>query len=199
MALPILIASSWSFHHGAVRRVSRRHLGDRVAETLTVLQEGLGVRRRAGVPAARIARIGAAYRRVAKGAGERVARVRRSVNIRGSSRFLPPAQAAALIVVLLAAASMAQERGEISIGTITSVRALTRSSCSIRSAGSRSGSVSFGKARLAPEGSSGCSRCRARRRRAAWRAVELPREAVLVRCADVTFGYSDGPSCRARI
>ena len=43
VALPILIASSWSFHHGAGR--AYHAIRDRVAETLTVLQEGLaGVR-----------------------------------------------------------------------------------------------------------------------------------------------------------
>src|SRR5439155_10293221 len=41
--LPILVASSWSFHHGAGR--AYHAIRDRVAETLTALQEGLaGVR-----------------------------------------------------------------------------------------------------------------------------------------------------------
>src|SRR3954451_15167406 len=43
VALPILVPSSWSFHHGAGR--AYHAIRDRVAETLTVLQEGLaGVR-----------------------------------------------------------------------------------------------------------------------------------------------------------
>src|SRR3954466_4437567 len=43
IALPVLIASSWAFHHGAGR--AYHAIRDRVAETLTTLQEGLsGVR-----------------------------------------------------------------------------------------------------------------------------------------------------------
>jgi ATP-binding cassette subfamily B protein len=43
VALPVLIASSWAFHHGAGR--AYHAIRDRVAETLTTLQEGLsGVR-----------------------------------------------------------------------------------------------------------------------------------------------------------
>ena len=89
---------------------------DRVAETLTVLQEGL-----AGV------RVVQAFRRedrTHRAHTSRVARRRCSawrsasfVNIRLFA-FLPLAQSAALIVVLLAAASM-YRNGEISIGTIT--------------------------------------------------------------------------------
>ena len=113
VALPILIASSWSFHHGAGR--AYHAIRDRVAETLTVLQEGL-----AGV------RVVQAFRREAKTLDRyrprsqaQVSAWRRAsfVNIRLFA-FLPLAQAAALIVVLLAAASM-YRAGEISIGTIT--------------------------------------------------------------------------------
>ena len=113
VALPILIASSWSFHHGAGR--AYHAIRDRVAETFTVLQEGL-----AGV------RVVQAFRREAKTLDRyrprsqaQVSAWRRAsfVNIRLFA-FLPLAQAAALIVVLLAAASM-YRRGEISIGTIT--------------------------------------------------------------------------------
>jgi ATP-binding cassette, subfamily B, bacterial len=113
VALPILIASSWSFHHGAGR--AYHAIRDRVAETLTVLQEGL-----AGV------RVVQAFRREGKTLDRyrprsqaQVSAWRRAsfVNIRLFA-FLPLAQSAALIVVLLAAASM-YERGEISIGTIT--------------------------------------------------------------------------------
>ena len=113
VALPILIASSWSFHHGAGR--AYHTIRDRVADTLTALQEGL-----AGV------RVVQAFRRE-EGTLDRykprsqaqVKAWRRAsfVNIRLFA-FLPLAQALALIVVLLAAASM-YRHGTISIGTIT--------------------------------------------------------------------------------
>ena len=113
VALPILIASSWSFHHGAGR--AYRTIRDRVAETLTVLQEGL-----AGV------RVVQAFRREARTLDRyaprsqaQVSAWRRAsfVNIRLFA-FLPLAQSAALIVVLLTAATM-YTHNEISIGTIT--------------------------------------------------------------------------------
>jgi ATP-binding cassette subfamily B protein len=113
VALPILIASSWSFHHGAGR--AYHAIRDRVADTLTVLQEGL-----AGV------RVVQAFRREERTMDRyrprsqaQVSAWRRAsfVNIRLFA-FLPLAQASALIVVLLAAASM-YRHGTISIGTIT--------------------------------------------------------------------------------
>ena len=113
VALPILVVSSWSFHHGAGR--AYHAIRDRVADTLTVLQEGL-----AGV------RVVQAFRREAKTLDRyrprsqaQVHAWRRAsfVNIRLFA-FLPLAQASALIVVLLAAASMYRQ-GEITIGTIT--------------------------------------------------------------------------------
>jgi len=113
VALPILIASSWSFHHGAGR--AYHAIRDRVAETLTALQEGL-----AGV------RVVQAFRREKRTLEQyeprsqaQVSAWRRAsfVNIRLFA-FLPLAQASALIVVLLTAASM-YRNGEISIGTIT--------------------------------------------------------------------------------
>jgi ATP-binding cassette subfamily B protein len=113
VALPILVASSWSFHHGAGR--AYHAIRDRVAETLTVLQEGL-----AGV------RVVQAFRREQRTLDRyqprsqaQVSAWRRAsfVNIRLFA-FLPLAQALALIVVLLAAASM-YRNGNISIGTIT--------------------------------------------------------------------------------
>jgi ATP-binding cassette subfamily B protein len=113
VALPILIASSWSFHHGAGR--AYHAIRDRVADTLTALQEGL-----AGV------RVVQAFRREERTLDRyrprsqaQVSAWRRAsfVNIRLFA-FLPLAQAAALIVVLLVAASMYRE-GAISIGTIT--------------------------------------------------------------------------------
>jgi ATP-binding cassette, subfamily B, bacterial len=113
VALPILIASSWSFHHGAGR--AYHAIRDRVADTLTVLQEGL-----AGV------RVVQAFRREQRTleryrprsqAQVRAWRSASLVNIRLFA-FLPLAQASALIVVLLAAASM-YSKGQITIGTIT--------------------------------------------------------------------------------
>jgi ATP-binding cassette, subfamily B, bacterial len=113
VALPILIASSWSFHHGAGR--AYHAIRDRVAETLTALQEGL-----AGV------RVVQAFRREKRTldryqprsqAQVRAWRRASFVNIRLFA-FLPLAQAAALIVVLLAAAEMYRNQS-ISIGTIT--------------------------------------------------------------------------------
>jgi ATP-binding cassette, subfamily B, bacterial len=113
VALPILIASSWSFHHGAGR--AYHAIRDRVADTLTALQEGL-----AGV------RVVQAFRREQRTLDRyrprsqaQVSAWRRAsfVNIRLFA-FLPLAQASALIVVLLVAASM-YEHGTISIGTIT--------------------------------------------------------------------------------
>jgi ATP-binding cassette, subfamily B, bacterial len=113
VALPILIASSWSFHHGAGR--AYHAIRDRVADTLTALQEGL-----AGV------RVVQAFRREERTLDRyrprsqaQVSAWRRAsfVNIRLFA-FLPLAQASALIVVLLFAASM-YRHGTISIGTIT--------------------------------------------------------------------------------
>jgi ATP-binding cassette, subfamily B, bacterial len=113
VALPILVASSWSFHHGAGR--AYHAIRDRVAETLTALQEGL-----AGV------RVVQAFRRENRTleryrprsqAQVRAWRSASFVNIRLFA-FLPLAQAAALIVVLFEAGSM-YEAGTISIGTIT--------------------------------------------------------------------------------
>lgn len=113
VALPILIGSSWSFHHGAGR--AYHAIRDRVAETFTVLQEGL-----AGV------RVVQAFRREGKTLDRyrprsqaQVSAWRRAsfVNIRLFA-FLPLAQASSLIVVLLVASSM-YRKGEISIGTIT--------------------------------------------------------------------------------
>ena len=113
VALPILVASSWSFHHGAGR--AYHAIRDRVAETLTALQEGL-----AGV------RVVQAFRRETRTleryrprsqAQIRAWRRASFVNIRLFA-FLPLAQASALIVVLLVAASM-YRAGTVSIGTIT--------------------------------------------------------------------------------
>jgi ATP-binding cassette subfamily B protein len=113
VALPILIASSWSFHRGAGR--AYHAIRDRVAETLTALQEGL-----AGV------RVVQAFRREKRTLDHYHPRSQAQVHAWRSASFvnirlfafLPLAQAAALIVVLLVASSM-YTNGEISIGTIT--------------------------------------------------------------------------------
>jgi len=112
IALPILIASSWSFHYSAGR--AYHAIRDRVAETLTALQEGL-----AGV------RVVQAFRREQRTleryrprsqAQIRAWRSASFVNIRLFA-FLPLAQASALLLALLVAASM-YRRGTISEGTI---------------------------------------------------------------------------------
>jgi ATP-binding cassette, subfamily B, bacterial len=183
VALPILIASSWSFHHGAGR--AYHAIRDRVAETFTVLQEGL-----AGV------RVVQAFRRERKTLDRyrprsqaQVSAWRRAsfVNIRLFA-FLPLAQASALIVVLLAAASM-YRRGEISIGTITAfVLYLIQLFDPIGRFTEWLGEFRQGLAALAKivgllevptpiEERPG--------------AVELPREGVLA-LRDVTFGYAEG-------
>jgi ATP-binding cassette subfamily B protein len=113
VALPILIASSWSFHHGAGR--AYHAIRDRVAETLTALQEGLaGVR---VVQAFRRERRTLERYRPRSQAQVHAWRRASFVNIRLFA-FLPLAQASALIVVLLVAASM-YRHGTITIGTIT--------------------------------------------------------------------------------
>jgi len=181
VALPILIASSWSFHHGAGR--AYHAIRDRVAETFTVLQEGL-----AGV------RVVQAFRRERKTLDRyrprsqaQVSAWRRAsfVNIRLFA-FLPLAQAAALIVVLLAAASM-YRRGEISIGTITAfVLYLIQLFDPIGRFSEWLGEQ--GLAALAKiVGLLQVPTAIAERPG----AVELPREGVLA-LRDVTFGYQEG-------
>ena len=183
VALPILIASSWSFHHGAGR--AYHAIRDRVAETFTVLQEGL-----AGV------RVVQAFRRERKTLDRyrprsqaQVSAWRRAsfVNIRLFA-FLPLAQAAALIVVLLAAASM-YRRGEISIGTITAfVLYLIQLFDPIGRFSEWLGEFRQGLAALAKiVGLLQVPTAIAERPG----AVELPREGVLA-LRDVTFGYQEG-------
>jgi len=182
VALPILIASSWSFHHGAGR--AYHAIRDRVAETFTVLQEGL-----AGV------RVVQAFRRERKTLDRyrprsqaQVSAWRRAsfVNIRLFA-FLPLAQAAALIVVLLAAASM-YRRGEISIGTITAfVLYLIQLFDPIGRFSEWLGEFRQGLAALAKiVGLLQVPTSIAERPG----AVELPREGVLA-LRDVTFGYQE--------
>jgi ATP-binding cassette subfamily B protein len=112
VALPVLIASSWSFHHGAGR--AYHAIRDRVAETLTTLQEGLsGVR---VIQAFRRERqTMEAYRprsRAQIGAWRRAS----FVNIRLFT-MIPLAQTVALVAVLLVAASMYRSHS-ITQGTI---------------------------------------------------------------------------------
>ena len=113
VALPIIVGSSWSFHHGAGR--AYHAIRDRVAETLTALQEGL-----AGV------RVVQAFRREKRTleryhprSHAQIGAWRHAsfVNIRLFA-FLPLAQASALIVVLLSAASMYRS-GALTIGTLS--------------------------------------------------------------------------------
>ena len=112
VALPVLIASSWAFHHGAGR--AYHAIRDRVAETLTALQEGLsGVRVVQAFRRER--RTLEAYRprsRAQIGAWRRAS----FVNIRLFT-MIPLAQTVALVAVLLVAASM-YRKGSISEGTI---------------------------------------------------------------------------------
>jgi ATP-binding cassette subfamily B protein len=112
VALPVLIASSWAFHHGAGR--AYHAIRDRVAETLTALQEGLsGVRVVQAFRRER--RTLEAYRprsRAQIGAWRRAS----FVNIRLFT-MIPLAQTVALVAVLLVAASM-YRGGSISEGTI---------------------------------------------------------------------------------
>src|SRR5207244_10294688 len=95
VALPILVASSWSFHHSAGR--AYHAIRDRVAETLTALQEGLaGVR---VVQAFR--REGRTLDRYKPRSQAQISAWRRAsfVNIRLFAS-LPSAPASALLVVL---------------------------------------------------------------------------------------------------
>jgi ATP-binding cassette, subfamily B, bacterial len=112
VALPILIASSWAFHHSAGRVYHA--IRDRVADTLTALQEGL-----AGV------RVVQAFRREHRTLEQYRPRSRAQVrawrraslvNIRLFT-MIPLAQTVALIAVLLVAATM-YRHGSISTGTI---------------------------------------------------------------------------------
>jgi ATP-binding cassette subfamily B protein len=112
VALPVLIASSWAFHHGAGR--AYHAIRDRVAETLTVLQEGLS-----GV------RVVQAFRRERRTLDAYKPRSRAQIGAWRRASFvnirlftmIPLAQTVALIAVLLVASSM-YRNGSISQGTI---------------------------------------------------------------------------------
>src|SRR4051812_24103578 len=112
VALPVLIASSWAFHHGAGR--AYHAIRDRVAETLTTLQEGLS-----GV------RVIQAFRRERQTidayeprSQAQVGAWRRAsfVNIRLFT-MIPVAQTVALVAVLLTASYLYRD-GKITEGTI---------------------------------------------------------------------------------
>jgi ATP-binding cassette, subfamily B, bacterial len=112
VALPVLIASSWAFHHSAGR--AYHAIRDRVAETLTVLQEGLS-----GV------RVVQAFRRERRTIEAYKPRSRAQIGAWRSASFvnirlftmIPLAQTVALVAVLLVASSM-YRNGSISQGTI---------------------------------------------------------------------------------
>jgi ATP-binding cassette, subfamily B, bacterial len=112
VALPVLLVASWAFHHSAGG--AYHAIRDRVAETLTALQEGLsGVRVVQAFRRER--RTMETYRphsRAQIGAWRRAS----FVNIRLFT-MIPLAQTVALVAVLLVAASMYRS-GSISQGTI---------------------------------------------------------------------------------
>jgi ATP-binding cassette, subfamily B, bacterial len=112
IALPVLLIASWTFHHSAGG--AYHAIRDRVAETLTALQEGLsGVRVVQAFRRER--RTMETYRprsRAQIGAWRRAS----FVNIRLFT-MIPLAQTVALVAVLLTAASM-YRNGSISQGTI---------------------------------------------------------------------------------
>jgi ATP-binding cassette, subfamily B, bacterial len=112
VALPVLLIASWAFHHSAGG--AYHAIRDRVAETLTALQEGLsGVRVVQAFRRER--RTMETYRprsRAQIGAWRRAS----FVNIRLFT-MIPLAQTVALVAVLLTAASMYRS-GSISQGTI---------------------------------------------------------------------------------
>ncbi len=112
VALPVLIASSWSFHHGAGR--AYHAIRDRVAETLTTLQEGLS-----GV------RVIQAFRRERRTIADYRPRSRAQIGAWRRASFvnirlftmIPLAQTVALVAVLLVASSQ-YRNGSITQGTI---------------------------------------------------------------------------------
>lgn len=112
VALPVLIAASWSFHHGAGR--AYHAIRDRVAEVLTTLQEGLS-----GV------RVIQAFRREHRTIDNYKPRSRAQIGAWRRASFvnirlftmIPLAQTVALVAVLLVASSM-YRNGTITEGTI---------------------------------------------------------------------------------
>ena len=180
VALPILVASSWAFHHSAGS--AYRAIRDRVAETLTALQEGL-----AGV------RVVQAFRREHRTLERYRPRSRAQVRAWRHASFvnirlfpaIALAQTAAMIAVLLAAAQM-YRNGSISEGTIAAfVLYLVQLFDPIARLSEwigefRSGLAALGKIVGLLETPSAI--------REGEHAVELPREGVLA-VRDVSFGY----------
>src|SRR5205823_7147604 len=185
VALPILIASSWAFHHSAGRVYHA--IRDRVADTPTALQEGLA--------GGRVVQAFRRERRTLEAYNPRsqaqVHAWRRAsfVNIRLFT-MIPLAQTVALLAVLLVAASM-YRHGSISTGTIAAyVLYLVQLFDPIARFSEWLGEFRQGLAALGkivgllqtpnaigelPE------------------AVELPRGGKLA-LRDVSFGYADGPT-----
>ena len=180
IALPILLASSWSFHHSAGR--AYRAFRDRVAETLTALQEGL-----AGV------RVVQAFRRERRTLERYKPRSQAQVHAWRRASFvnirlfavLPLAQASALIAVLLAGAEM-YRRGSITKGTLTAfvlylIQLFDPIGRFTEWLGDfRQGLAALGKIVALLEAPNAIVEQRG--------AVELPREGKLI-LRDVTFGY----------
>ena len=112
VALPVLIAASWSFHHGAGR--AYHAIRDRVADVLTTLQEGLS-----GV------RVIQAFRRERRTIDAYKPRSRAQIGAWRRASFvnirlftmIPLAQTFALVAVLLVASSMYRNHS-ITQGTI---------------------------------------------------------------------------------
>src|SRR5881394_2203288 len=184
VALPVLIASSWAFHQGAGR--AYHAIRDRVAETLTVLQEGLsGVR----VVQAfrRELRTIEAYKprsRAQIGAWRRAS----FVNIRLFT-MIPLAQTVALVAVLLLASSMYRD-GKITEGTIAAyVLYLVQLFDPIARFSEWLGEFRQGLAALGKV--VGLLKVKAKIVERPG-AVELPDDG-LVELRDVTFGYDGGP------
>ncbi|HSB39609.1 MAG TPA: ABC transporter ATP-binding protein [Gaiellaceae bacterium] len=112
IALPVLVVASWAFHHSAGG--AYHAIRDRVAETLTVLQEGLS-----GV------RIVQAFRRERRTLDAYKPRSRAQIGAWRRASFvnirlftmIPLAQTVALVAVLLVASSL-YRNGSITQGTI---------------------------------------------------------------------------------
>ena len=180
VALPILIAASWTFHHSAGRVYHA--IRDRVAETLTALQEGL-----AGV------RVVQAFRRERRTLDAYNPRSQAQVHAWRRASFvnirlfavLPLAQASALIAVLLAGAEM-YRRGSITKGTLTAfvlylIQLFDPIGRFTEWLGDfRQGLAALGKIVALLEAPNAIVEQPA--------AVELPREGKLI-LRDVTFGY----------
>ena len=184
VALPVLIASSWAFHHSAGR--AYHAIRDRVAETLTVLQEGLS-----GV------RVVQAFRRESRTLDDYKPRSRAQIGAWRSASYvnirlftmIPLAQTTALVAVLLTAASM-YRNGSISEGTIAAyVLYLVQLFDPIARFSEWLGEFRQGLAALGKV--VGLLRVEARIAERPG-AVELPDDGR-VELREVTFGYDDGP------